>query len=263
VRSAIYEGVVTHRRHPTPLTANVEHAFEHPLTMALLYLDELDEFFDQHPLWSNRHPSPVAFRRRDYLGDPSIPLDAAVRDVALDHLGRRPTGPIAMLGQLRTWGWLFNPITLYYCFDDDGAAIDAVVLEVTSTPWHERRVYVVDARVEAHRFAKEMHVSPFMGMDHDYVMNWSTPGERLSVHLGNRHGEDRLFDAVLTLRRRGSSRSELSRMVWRGALQTYGVSADIYRQAWRLFRKKATFHPRRSSEARHELVGAALPSTRD
>jgi hypothetical protein len=52
-------------------------------------------------------------------------------------------------------------------------------------------------------------------------------------------------------------------MVWRGALQTYGVSADIYRQAWRLFRKKATFHPRRSSEARHELVGAALPSTRD
>ncbi len=262
MKSAIYEGVVSHRRHPHPATANVDHAFEHPLTMALLYLDELDEFFAQHALWSQRHPSPIRFRRRDYLGDPAVPLDVAVRDVVADRLGRRPTGAIAMLGQLRTWGWLFNPITIYYCFAEEDT-VDAVVLEVTSTPWHERHVYVVDAREDAHRFAKEMHVSPFMGMDHDYVMNWSTPGERLSVHVGNRHGDQRLFDAVLALRRRGSSRPDLSRMVWRGALQTYGISADIYRQAWRLLRKKATFHPRRPSVERHELLDAALPSTRD
>ncbi len=263
MKSALYDGVVTHRRHPTAATANVDHAFEHSLTMALLYLDELDEFFAQHPLWSQSHPSPIRFRRGDYLGDPSLPLEDAVRDVAAQHLGRRPTGAVAMLGQLRTWGWLFNPITLYYCFDDDGSTVDAVVLEVTSTPWHERHVYVVDGHEGAHRFAKAMHVSPFMGMDHDYVMNWSTPGERLSVHLGNRQGEERLFDAVLALRRREPSRAELSRMVWRGALQTYGVSADIYRQAWRLLRKKATFHPRQKSDGARQLVDAASPPKRD
>lgn len=262
MKSAIYEGAVTHRRHPTHATADVEHAFEHRLTMAYLFLDELEEFFAQHWLWSTRHASPLRFRRRDYLGDPSVPLADAVRHVVTERLGRRPAGPVAMLGQLRTWGWLFNPLTLYYCFNDSGTELDAVVLDVTSTPWHERRVYVVDATQRTSRFAKEMHVSPFMGMDHDYVMTWSTPDERISVQLGNRDGDERLFDAVVSLRRRGSSRAELSRMVWRGALQTYGVSADIYRQAWRLFRKGAVFHPRRSSRTRREL-SAAEPSTRD
>jgi uncharacterized protein len=263
MRSAIYTGVVTHRRHPSAATADVTHSFDHRLTMAYLFLDELDEFFAQHPLWSQHHPSPVRFRRRDYLGDPALPLDVAVRDVAQERLGWRPEGPIAMLGQLRTWGWLFNPLTLYYCFDHSGTAIEAVVLEVTSTPWHERHVYVVDAREDSHRFPKEMHVSPFMGMDHDYAMKWSTPDERLMVYLGNRHGDEHLFDAVLTLQRSGSSRGELSRMVWRGALQTYGVSADIYRQAWRLFRKGAKFHPRGTLVASRETASLALPSTRD
>jgi DUF1365 family protein len=263
VRSAIYEGVVTHRRHPTTDTAGVTHSFDHRLTMAYLFLDELDEFFAQHPLWSHLHASPVRFRRRDYLGDRALPLDVAVRDAAAERLGWRPEGPIAMLGQLRTWGWLFNPLTLYYCFDPSGTTIEAVVLEVTSTPWHERHVYVVDARDDTHRFPKEMHVSPFMGMDHDYVMKWTTPEERLRVYLGNRQGDERLFDAALTLTRRGSSRSELSRMVWRGALQTYGVSADIYRQAWRLCRKGAKFHPRRTGVAGRTSASVALPSTRD
>jgi hypothetical protein len=80
-------------------------------------------------------------------------------------------------------------------------------------------------------------------MDQDYVMSWSKPQERLNVHLGNRHGETRIFDANLALRRRGSSRADLSSLVWRRP-QTYAVSANIYRQALRLLRKGAPFHPR-------------------
>lgn len=245
MRSAIYEGFVTHCRHATDATGNVAHRFRYPVTMPYLFLDELDEVADLHPMWSARRPNAVWFRRADYLGDPKLTLDAAVRDAAEQRLGRRPSGPIAMLGHLRTWGWLFNPVTFYFCFDPNDTEVDAVVAEVTSTPWHERHVYAFDGGNTEHRFAKAMHVSPFLGMDQHYVISWSTPGERISVRLGNRRGSDRLFDASLVLRRREPVRRELGRLVWRRPLQTYGVSVGIYRQALALARKGASFHPHR------------------
>lgn len=244
MRSAVYEGVVTHRRYAAADTGNVAHDFSQSVSLALVYLDELDAFFAQHPLWSTRHPFPVQLRRSDYVGNPDRSLEESTRDLVEDHLGRRPAGPVALLGHLRTWGWLFNPLTLYYCYDVDGETLDAVVLEVTNTPWHERHVYVLDAHDEHHRFHKEMHVSPFLRSNHDYVMHWNTPGELISVHVGNRQGDERLFDASMVLRRRGSSRRDLASMVWRRPLQTYGISANIYRQALRLWRKGAPFVPR-------------------
>lgn len=245
MKSAIYEGVVTHRRHSTPATGHVEHGFDNELALAYVYLDELDEFVRRHPLCSSTRANALWFRRADYLGDPARSLEDAVRDVVEERLGTRPMGDVAMLGQLRTWGWLFNPLTLYYCFGEGGTRVEAIVMEVTSTPWHERHVYVLDTREEYLRFKKEMHVSPFLGMDQDYVVSWSEPGARLRFHVENRQGDERLFDAALNLRRRDVSRRELARMIWRRPLQSYGVSAGIYRQALALYRKGAPFHSRR------------------
>lgn len=249
LRSGIYVGHVAHRRHGPP-----EHGFRRPLAMPLLFLDELDEVMERHPLWSARHPSPIWFRRADYLGDPAQPLDDAVRDVVFERLRRRPDGPVAVLTQPRTWGWLFNPITVYFCFAAGGRSLDAVVAEVTNTPWHERHTYVLDGDPGEHRFAKAMHVSPFLGMDHDYVMSWSVPGDRITIRLGNRpacgpsgehavEGDDpRLFDAALVLARREPTRLELGRLVWRRPFQTYGVSAGIYLHALALAAKGAPVH---------------------
>lgn len=256
MRSGLYEGFVTHRRHATEATGNKAHGFKYPVTLPYLFLDELDALADLHPMWSAHRPNAVWFRRADYLGDPAVTLDTAVRDAAEERLGGRPSGPIAMLGHLRTWGWLFNPVTFYFCFNRYDMRVGAVVAEVTNTPWHERHVYAVDGDHRDHRFAKAMHVSPFLGMDHDYVMSWSTPGERLSVHLGNRRGSHRIFDASLTLRRREPTRRELGRLVWRRPLQTYGVSAGIYRHALTLARKGAPFHPH------PEPAGCPAPSDR-
>ena len=97
----------------------------------------------RHPLWSHERANAVSFRRRDYLGDPSMPLDRSVRDLVEQRTGRRPDGPISLLTQVRTWGWLFNPISVYYCFAPDGETVDAIVVEVTNTPWHERTTYVL------------------------------------------------------------------------------------------------------------------------
>jgi DUF1365 family protein len=243
VRSAIYEGVVTHRRHSTPETGMISHRFDQHLALPLLFLDEIEQFCARHPLWSFNRPNAVWFRRADYLGDPNVALDTSVRNEVSAQLGRRPNGRVAILANFRTWGWLFNPVSIYHCFKANSEEIDAMVLEVTSTPWHERHVYVIDADENRHRFAKEMHVSPFLGMDQDYVMTWTKPGDRLNVHLGNRLQDERIFDANMVLRRRGSSRADLASLVWRRP-HTYAVSANIYRQALRLLAKGAPFHPR-------------------
>jgi len=243
VRSALYEGTLTHRRFATTATAHVAHDFTYATVMPLLFLDELDEVAALHPRWSRSRPNAAWFRRRDYLGDRHVSLANAVRDAVFERSGRRPSGPIAMLGHVRLWGWLFNPLCVYYCFDQNAERVDQVLLEVRNTPWHERHLYVLDGARAHHRFAKEMHVSPFLAMDHDYVMTWSTPGDHLSFHLGNRRGEERIFDASLSLTRREITPASLGAFVWRRPLTTLSVSAGIYRQAVALWRKKAPFHP--------------------
>ena len=254
MKSAFYEGIITHRRHATSATAHVDHEFRYSTLTPLLYLDELELLASMHSRWSLRRPNAAWFRRRDYLGDPRVSLAEAVRREVFAHSGCRPTGDIAMLGHVRLWGWLFNPLCVYYCFDEAGDKVEYILLEVRSTPWHERHLYVLEGSRTHHRFAKAMHVSPFLGMDHDYVLTWSVPGEHLSLHLGNRRGEERIFDASLSLTRRELTSAAMGALVWRRPFQTLGVSAGIYRQALSLWRKRAPFysHPRRAKDSRED-----------
>ena len=163
--SCIYEGTIRHRRF------DPRREFSHRLALAYLDLDELPGLLDGRLV--ARRPGLVRFRRRDYLGDPAVPLHRAVRDVVEDQTGARPEGPIRLLTQLRSFGHCFNPVSFYYCFEPGGERVQALVAEVTNTPWGERHAYVIegkqrDSAVLAGEFDKALHVSPFMGMDHRY-----------------------------------------------------------------------------------------------
>jgi DUF1365 family protein len=209
--------------------------------MPLLDLDEIDAVAALHPMWSARHPAPVHFRRRDFLGDPMDSLDESVRSLVEERAGQRPRGSIALLANLRRWGWLFNPISLYFCRDEAGA-VESVVAEVENTPWHERCAYVVGPP-GTHRFAKTMHVSPFLPTaDVDYELRYTAPADRLVVQLDVLRGEERLLGVTLSLRRLTLDRRRLGRLVWSRQSSTRRVSARIYTQAARLHRAGAPFH---------------------
>jgi uncharacterized protein len=245
VRSAVYAGrVVHHRRHP------IDHSFTYRLALPLVYLDEMQELCRLHPLWSTERANVVSYRRADYLRPDSVSLEAAVRDVVQERLGWRPSGPIAMLAHPRTWGWVFNPIAMYYCFDPSASSVEALVAEVTNTPWHERHAYAVGAP-GTHRFPKELHVSPFFGMDLEYALSYGSPGRALSVRIDLCDGGSQVFHAGLHLERRDANRKELGRLIWSYPFMTARVSAAIYRQAFALRRGGAPFvaHPRRQCEA--------------
>jgi DUF1365 family protein len=228
--SAIYEGSVRHRRF-----ADRENEFTTNIALAYVDLDELPGLALDGRL--------VRFERSDYLGDASKPLDQEVRDLVEDDTGARPTGPIRLLTQLRSFGHCFNPVSFYYCFDEEGEHVQAVVAEVTNTPWGERHAYVVrkagEGAVLKGDSDKVLHVSPFMGMDHHYDWRVADPGETLSVHIESLKAGERAFDATLSLRRRELSRRSLARC----AGTTVRTVALIYAHALKLKLKGARVHP--------------------
>jgi DUF1365 family protein len=230
--SAIYAGKVRHRRF-----AGKTNEFTTNIALAYVDLDELQDL----PLSRGRL---VRFERSDYLGDPARPLADEVRDLVQQRTGDRPHGPIRILTQLRSFGHCFNPVSFYYCFDpDDHQRVQAVVAEVTNTPWGERHAYVIergdDTAVLRGGSDKLLHVSPFMGMDHRYDWRVADPGETLSVHIESVAGTGRAFDATLSLRRLELTRRNLTRC----AGTTVRTVALIYAHALKLKLKGVRVHP--------------------
>ncbi len=214
--SCIYEGAIRHRR------TEPRREFRHRLALFYLDLDELPSLLDGR--LTAARPGLLRFRRRDYLGPATRPLDHAVRDAVETHTGARPAGPVRVLTQLRSFGHYFNPVSFYYCLDGAGEQVEAVVAEVTNTPWGERHAYVLPGGWGS--FDKALHVSPFMGMDHRYTARACAAGrapDRPHREPPRRRAQVRCHAgtppprAHTGARRRGSPRATRSRMseCWR------------------------------------------------
>ena len=258
--SAIYEGVVYHRREtPRP------HEFRQRAHFFYLDLEELGELLPGSRWFSSEHTALARFRRRDYLGPVEVPLEEAVRDRVEAELGRRPDGPIRILTQVRELGYVFNPVSFYYCHDADGA-LSAVLAEITNTPWGERHAYVLDASEAAPgsgvraRFEKDFHVSPFFGMEQTYDWHFTEPGERLGVHMTNLEQGQPVFKAGMTCERRELTPQVLRSVLLRQPAQPLRLHLGIYLHAALLWAKRTPLHTHPSKLPVAPRVQGALSS---
>lgn len=262
MQSCFYEGTVRHRRF-----VDVDNQFSYRVMLAYVDLAEVDPLFGKFGLWSTRRGSIARFCRDDYMGDRQSPLDKCVRDLVESRAAFRPTGPVRLLTNFRYFGFQMNPVSLYYCFDAAGENVEAIVAEVSNTPWNERHYYVLDlrntggaGRMTAHH-AKTFHVSPFLTMNLGYRWRLTAPGERLAVQIEVHDEAAKQLDATLLLRRVPMTAWQKTRMLLRYPLMTLKVFAAIYWQALRLRLKGAPFVPHPGP--RIEPVNAETPRGSD
>lgn len=242
VNSAIYEGWVSHRR-----TEPVDHGFRYRLFLPLFDLDELPELLDEVPFWSARRSAPARWKRSDYLGDPATPLAEAARERVRAETGSAPSGPVRLLANPRYLGYGINPVAFYFLYGrDEQAGVEAMIADVTNTPWGESRSYVLTGEGAAMRgdFDKNLHVSPFMPMQQTYSWTASDPGEQLRVSITNHDSEGRpVFNAAISMERREMTPRALTRLLFRYPPMTLSTFARIYSNALKLKLKGAPYHP--------------------
>lgn len=260
MNSCLYEGWVRHRR-----SQPVRHSFRYRLFLVCLDLDELDVAFAGRWFWSARRPALAWFRRQDHFGEPHESLSESVRNFVSAHGRPRPTGPIRLLTHLRYWGFVFNPVSFFYCYAADGATVTDIVAEVNNTPWGERHCYLLSdplrgASRRACTTVKTFHVSPFLPMSLVYRWQLTAPDEDLLVRLASyergrpaadidgprrsdRNEAIPMLDVCLRMQRRPLTGGNLARVLIQYPFLTIRVVAAIYWQAWRLWRKRCRFYP--------------------
>lgn len=258
---SIYRGIVRHKR-STPVRNN----FSNRVFLFGLDLAHIEQAMACSRLLGFERAAHSSFRRNDYFGDPTIPLEQAVRDRVQAETGVRPNGPIELVTQLRTFGYSFNPVSFYYCWTPDRSALQAILAEITNTPWSERHAYVLAwpelkpaaRNLAAHasvanppkprrshrwQFRKNFHISPFSPMEIEHDWRFSQPGERLAVHMINRAPERGAeFAATLLMERRDFTRREVRRAILRHPCLPTKTLLGIYWQALKLWLKRAPFH---------------------
>lgn len=244
MNSCIYTGTVRHRRY-----SPVPHAFTYRLFMMCLDLGELPTIFQQRWLWSVDRPNVASFRRSDHVGDPATPLDHFIRALVAERTGQTPAGPIRLLTHCRYFGYVFNPVSFYFCYDAAGKHVDTIVAEITNTPWGERHCYVLGAKDnraqgarKRYQLDKVFHISPFIGMDVAYDWRFTEPAAQLAIHMENLREGQPFFDATMVLTRKEISGTALAQVLLQYPLMTATVIGAIHWQALRLWMKGVPFH---------------------
>ena len=257
MKSCIYKGQVRHRR----FEIKGNH-FSYPLFMLYLDLDELPSLFQKRWFWSAHKPALAWFRRQDHLFEPSKSLRAELQEIVFEKTGKQLGGPVRLLTHLRYFGYCFNPISMYFCYDSSDEKIEFIVAEVSNTPWGERHCYVLDAsrnkgsEKKFHfRHPKEFHVSPFMDEAMDYSWVITEPDKSLVVHIENMRNENKIFDATLSMNRSPITGLGLASVLIAYPLMTLQVIALIHYQALKLWLKRIPYVPYiRKPSSKEKLV---------
>lgn len=251
--SALYVGAVGHTR-----LRPFRHAFRYRLFTLLLDLDELPRLAARSRLLRFNRRGLLSFRERDHGprdGRPLRPwIEAELARAGIDLEG----GAVRLLCLPRILGYVFNPLTVWFCHHRDGRLM-AVLHEVHNT-FGEAHGYLLPLREPAGPGAafslacdKTFHVSPFLGMAARYRFRMAVPGERLAVAIRQEGPEGLQLLATLTGRRRPLTDGTLARQLLRFPLLTLKVIAAIHWQALRLWFKGARYH-RRPDPPRHAVT---------
>ncbi len=227
MRSALYEGHVMHAR-----LEPARNVFRYPVYMTLVDLDELPELDRRLRFFGWNRSRPASLQDRDH-----IDVRAYLAEHGVDLGGR---GRILLLTNLRVLGYVFNPVSFYWCYAEDGS-LACIVAEVSNT-FGERLPYLLRGDALRYDSEKRLHVSPFMPMEQRYTWQFSEPEERILARIDLHDAAGKPFVATLAAERVELTNASLARFLVRYPLMPLKVTALIHLQAVRLWWKRVPFH---------------------
>lgn len=231
--ATLYHGVVAHRR-----LRPVGHRFSYRVFSMLVDVDRIDECAAQSRWFSRNRFNLFSFYDADHAYEDGASASASVRTLLRSH-GYCGDGRIDVLCYPRILGYVFNPLSIFYCRDARGR-LEAVIYEVRNT-FGGRHSYLMPvergAAIIRQSADKVFHVSPFMDMNHSYAFRLTPPGETVSVFIHQTDPEGPIFNASFAGRAEPASDAALFRAFFRYPLMTLKVIAAIHYEAARLFLK--------------------------
>ncbi len=226
LNSAIYVGHVVHQRHRPK-----KHSLRYRVFSLLIDLDELPTL-DGMRWFSHNRGALFSFRDADHADGGDLRGWASAK---LAEQGLPEPGRIRLLCYPRILGYVFNPLTVWYCDDKNGAPL-ATIYEVHNT-FHERHTYVLPVSADKQEADKALYVSPFIDMNCHYAFKLAQPDERILVAINETQDGEPLLYAAFTGRKQELSDANLMRLFFSHPLMTLKVVAAIHWEAVRLILK--------------------------
>ncbi|MCK6450671.1 MAG: DUF1365 domain-containing protein [Alphaproteobacteria bacterium] len=238
--SALYLGSVMHLR-----LRPARHQFRYGVFSLLLDLDELPALDRGLRLFGYNRFAALSFHDRDHGprdGSPLRPwVESLLARAGIDGAG----GPILVHGFPRVLGYVFNPLTTYFCSDKAGG-LRAILYEVRNT-FGEMHTYLVPVeggeRRLSHACEKRFYVSPFIPMCARYRFHVHPPDARLALLIRQDTPEGALLVASHSARRAALSDGALLRALFKFPLLTLKVIGGIHWEAFLLWLKGARHEP--------------------
>ncbi|MGB0749331.1 MAG: DUF1365 domain-containing protein [Magnetospiraceae bacterium] len=245
MKAGIYIGRVTHHRHRP-----VRHDLGYRVFSFLLDLDRLETLARDCHLFSHNRFNLFSFHDKDHGAGDGAPLRDWVDRQLLKAGVDTGDGPVFLLCYPRMLGYVFNPLSVYYCYDR-GGALQALLYEVHNTHG-ERHTYVLPVNplegAISQACDKRFFVSPFIGMTASYRFVIHPPADRIALAIHESDPDGPLLDAVFHGRRRAFSDRVLARLLVSHPLMTLKVILGIHWEAFRLWRKGLALYRHRAQD---------------
>ena len=258
MRSRLFECRVTHARFSPRL-----HRFSYRAFYLAVDLDEVPQLRGRFRLLSVDRPNVFSFNDRDFLplGEPvhnrdteapiavrpGAPLRERVDAVLASQGLSAKGGRVELVAMPRMLGYLFNPVSFYFCYGSDGAPV-ATIVEVTNT-FREIKVYVLGPAAFAdgtfrRRVPKDFYVSPFSDVDVAFDFALRPASDTLQIRIDDFVGAERSFTSGLTGAATPLSDARLAWCLVAHPLLTARVMVLIHWHALRLALKRVPWFPK-------------------